>query len=119
MGRGACRPVRLARILLHLFRIVTVSDLGAARAAFIDALRSAHAVRRGITPEVETTVRAYARAMRVAGENIGQALVQVKDLVRAHTGYDEPIFTPKVVGWTVAGFFEGTSTKDVGERGKT
>jgi hypothetical protein len=66
-------------------------------------------VRRGVTPEVETTVRAYARAMRVASENIGQALVQVKDLVRAHTGYDEPIFMPKVVGWTVAGFFEGTS----------
>ena len=55
--------------------------------------------------------------MRVAGENIGQTLVQVKDLVRAHTGYDEPIFTPKVVGWTVAGFFEGTKRRDVGDGG--
>lgn len=92
---------------------MTVPDVGATRAAFIEALRSAHAARRGLTPEVQATVRAYARAMRVAGENVGQALVQVKDLVRAHTGYDEPIFTPKVVGWTVAGFFEGTSGKGV------
>lgn len=97
---------------------MTPSDVGPARAAFIDALRSAHAARRGVTPEVETTVRGYARAMRVAGENIGQTLVQVKDLVRAHTGYDEPIFTPKIVGWTVAGFYGGTSRKDAREGGE-
>jgi hypothetical protein len=92
---------------------VTAPDIGATRSTFIEALRSAHAVRRGVSPEVETTVRAYARAMRLAGENVGQTLVQVKDLVRAHTGYDEPIFTPKVVGWAVAGFFEGTGGKSV------
>jgi hypothetical protein len=91
-------------------------DVGAARAAFIDALRSAYTIRRGATPQVEATARAYGHAMRVTGENIGQALVQVKDLVRAHSGYDEPIVTPKVVGWTVAGFFEGTSPKEVGQR---
>jgi hypothetical protein len=56
--------------------------------------------------------------MRLAGENIGPALVQVKDLVRAHTGYDEPIFTPKVVGWTVAGFFEGTSRRSARDGGE-
>jgi hypothetical protein len=95
------------------FGILTVADAAAARAAFIEALRSAYTVRRGATPQVEATARAYGRAMRVAGENIGKALVLVKDLVRAHSGYDEPIVTPKVVGWTVAGFFEGTSPKDV------
>lgn len=88
------------------------SELEAKRAGFIDALRSAYAVRQGATPDVEAATRAYARAMRIADVGIGQALVQVKDLVRAHTGYDEPIFTPKVVGWAVAGFFEGAKRRD-------
>jgi hypothetical protein len=57
--------------------------------------------------------------MRTAGSGIGQVLVQVKDLVRAHSGYDEPIVTPKVVGWTVAGFFYGTSPKDAGQRNES
>jgi hypothetical protein len=37
--------------------------------------------------------------------------VEVKDLVRVHTGQDDPIFTPRVVGWTVAGFFQRTVRK--------
>lgn len=95
---------------------VNVSDVGTTRAAFIDALRSAYAVRRGVTPQLETATRIYARAMRLAGEDIGRTLVQVKDLVRAHSGYDEPIVMPKVVGWTVAGFFEGTPRRDAPRR---
>jgi hypothetical protein len=65
-----------------------------------------------VPPAAELTVRAYARAMRESGIAIGQTLVEVKDLVRTHTGRDEPIFTPKVVGWAVAGYFEGTGRKD-------
>jgi hypothetical protein len=95
---------------------VSISDVDAARAAFIEALRSAYAARQGATPQVEATARAYALGMRKAGSGIGQALVLVKDLVRAHSGYDEPIVTPKVVGWTVAGFFHGTSPKDADRR---
>ena len=78
------------------------------RASFIDALRSAHAARRGVTPIVEAAARAYARAKRESGTAIGETLVDVKDLVRAHTGYDEPIFMPKVIGWVVAGFYDGS-----------
>lgn len=96
---------------------MSVPEVAATRADFIEALRAAYAARRGVTSQVEVAVRAYARAMREAGENVGQVLVHVKDLVRAHTGYDEPIFTPKVVGWTVAGFFEGTARREPRERG--
>jgi hypothetical protein len=95
---------------------VSIPDVGTTRAAFIDALRSAYVARRGATPQVEATAREYALAMRTAGSGIGQALVQVKDLVRAHSGYDEPIVTPKVIGWTVAGFFYGVSPRDTDQR---
>lgn len=87
------------------------SGVEVARAAYIESLRLAHAARRGVTPSVEVAVRAYARAMREADIAIGTALVEMKDLVRAHTGPDEPIFTPKVVGWAVAGYYAGTSLK--------
>ena len=94
---------------------MSAPEVGAARAEFIEELRVAYAARRGPTPRVETAARTYARAMRLAGETIGQTLVQVKDLVRAHTGYDEPIFMPKAVGWTVAGFFGGTNKRDAAD----
>ncbi|MFL5606550.1 MAG: hypothetical protein ACJ8AD_08905, partial [Gemmatimonadaceae bacterium] len=59
-------------------------------------------------------VRAYGRAMRESGRAIGQTLVEVKDLLRAHTGHDEPIFTPKVIGWAIAGFFDGAGREGGG-----
>jgi hypothetical protein len=96
---------------------VSSPEAHATRAAFIEALRSAYAARRGATPAVELAARAYAHDMREAGVTIGQALVIVKDLVRAHAGHDEPIFMPKVVGWTVAGFFAGTGGKEPGGPG--
>ena len=86
-------------------------EVDAKRAAYIESLRLAHAARQGATPRVEAAVRAYARAMREAGVAVGAALVAVKDLARAHTGNDEPLFTPKVVGWAVAGFFAGTGNR--------
>jgi hypothetical protein len=94
--------------------VVSISDVDAQRAAFVEALRSACAARRGVTDSMEPAARAYARAMREAGVTIGAALVDVKDLVRAHAGHDEPIFTPKVVGWVIAGFFAGTSPRTHG-----
>lgn len=78
-------------------------------AQLADGLRLAHALRRGVPPTMEATVRAYARAQREAGADIGRVLVEVKALVRANTGSDEPIFTPRIIGWTVAGFFHGTT----------
>lgn len=85
---------------------------GDKREACAESLRSAYAARRGVTPSLE--VRAYARALREADIVIGPALVEVKHLVRAHTGLHEPIFMPRVVGWAIAGYFEGTSTGPAG-----
>jgi hypothetical protein len=79
------------------------------KAQLIEALQNARTARRGPTPELENLVRAHARAWREAGKSIERVLIDVKALVREHTGQDEPIFTPKVVGWTVAGYFAGTS----------
>jgi hypothetical protein len=83
----------------------------ALKAQLIDALQHARTARRGPAPELETLVRSYARAWREAGKDIEHVLIDVKALVREHTGTDEPIFTPKVVGWTVAGYFAGTSPR--------
>jgi hypothetical protein len=74
-----------------------------------DALRAAHATRRGVPAELQDFVRAHARDFRLAGGDIGTLLVAVKLVVRETTGVEEPIFTPKVVGWTIAGFFDGTA----------
>lgn len=91
---------------------MTSRDVDATRVAYIETLRAAYAARRGATPALEMAVRAYARALREDGVAIGRALIEVKDLVRAHTGYDEPIITPKVVGWAVAGYFAGTGRQE-------
>jgi hypothetical protein len=81
-------------------------------AQLVEALRLAHAARRGVPLGMETLVRAHARAQRTSGANVGRMLVELKELVRANTGDDEPLFTPRVVGWAVAGFFEGTGGSD-------
>lgn len=91
--------------------MVSSSIVAEKRTAYVESLRSAHAAGRGATPSVEVAVRAYARALREAGVAVGTALVEVKSLVREHTGLDEPIFVPKVVGWAVAGYFDGTSDR--------
>jgi hypothetical protein len=49
---------------------------------------------------------------------IEPALIEVKALVRELTGSDAPIFIPKVVGWTVAGYCADTSEdRSRGKRG--
>jgi hypothetical protein len=73
------------------------------------ALRLAHQARRGLLPDLEETVRAFARGKRLSGRSVGETLIEVKALVTAHTGLDELVYMPKVVGWTVAGFFEGSN----------
>jgi hypothetical protein len=94
--------------------MTTEASVTAARASFVEALQSAYAARRGATSQVQSAARAYARALRVSGVAVGAALVDVKRLVREHTADDEPIFTPKVVGWAVAGYFAGTSRESGG-----
>lgn len=60
-------------------------------------------------PAVQADVRAYARAQREVGIPVSQVLVEVKAMLLQHTGRDEPVFKPQIVGWTVAGYFEGTA----------
>ena len=73
------------------------------------ALADAHEARLGLPKQLEALVRAYAHAHREAGSNIGAVLIEVKALVRDHADIDAPVFMPKVVGWTVAGYFAGTT----------
>lgn len=89
-----------------------MNEVDTRTAQLADSLRLAHASRRGVPPDMEATVRAYTRAQREAGADIGRVLVEVKALVRANTGSDEPIFTPRIIGWTVASFFHGTSREE-------
>jgi hypothetical protein len=99
---------------IHIRRTTNVAEAPKVplRAALIDALRTARAAGRGVSPELEEQVRAYARAQREAGLLIEQVLIEVKGLVRDATGEHEPVFTPKVVGWTVAGYYHGTRRSD-------
>ena len=83
--------------------------LEALTARLAEALATAHRVGLGLPPDVQPLVRAFARAHRAAGTDISAALVHVKALVREHSGTDTLVFAPKVVGWTVAGFYSGTS----------
>lgn len=87
-----------------------MSDDGAsaARARLLAALHAARDARRGVPDTLQFEVRAFARASREAGLSIAELLIEVKELIRTQMGADEPLFTPKVVGWAVAGYFAGT-----------
>jgi hypothetical protein len=76
-----------------------------------EALRAAYGVGLGVPPGLEPIVREFARAWREAGGGVEGLLVEVKRLVREATASHEPVFTPKVVGWSIAGFFDGSSPK--------
>jgi hypothetical protein len=91
---------------------VSTSEGDPATAQLVEALRAAREARRGLPAELQAVVRAYGRARREAGDSIGRVLIDVKRLVREHASTDEAVFTPKIVGWTVAGFFEGTDRTD-------
>jgi hypothetical protein len=80
----------------------------AARARLLAALSAARDARRGVPETLEGDVKSFAQLSREHGRSIAELLIDVKELVRAHVGVDEPLFTPKVVGWAVAGYFAGT-----------
>jgi hypothetical protein len=86
-----------------------MSDEGAsaARARLRTALSAARDAQRGVPLTLEDDVRTFARLSRDAGRSISELLIEVKEMVRAQTDTDEPLFTPKVVGWAVAGYFSG------------
>lgn len=74
-----------------------------------DALRAAYAAGLGVPADLQPLVRDHAKAWRLAGGEIGTLLVEVKQLVRDTTGNHEPVYVPKIVGWSIAGYFEGTT----------
>jgi len=69
-----------------------------------------------VPPALEAPVRAYARAQREASVPIERVLVEVKALVSEHMLIDTPVFIPRVVGWTVAGYFDGATKSASGEK---
>ena len=74
-----------------------------------DALRDAYAARRGVPADLQPLVREHAKAWREAGRNIESLIVNAKELVRTCTGPDETVFIPRIIGWSIAGFFQGTT----------
>jgi hypothetical protein len=104
---GACRTITF-ELNARGERRLLEDAVSAARAALVAALQTAHSARRGVPHSLEFPVRAFARASREAGIDVAEVLIEVKALVRRQVAADEPIFTPKVVGWTVAGYFAGT-----------
>lgn len=88
---------------------MTLDDVRAARAELADALSEAHLANRGVPAGMEDLVRTHARMSREAGMLIEDVIRDVKALIREHAGMDELIFTPKIVGWTVAGYFKGSN----------
>lgn len=55
----------------------------------------------------------------MAGTPIERVLVEVKALVTEGALEDAPIFIPRIVGWTVAGYFDRTELPARGERDGT
>lgn len=72
---------------------------------------AAHAAKQGVPTALEADVRAFARSERERGADIARVLVDVKEMLREAVGDFELVFRPKVIGWTVAGFFAGTSKR--------
>ena len=83
----------------------------AAIARLVEALRSSYAARKGVPPALEALTREYGRAQRESGASISAVVIEAKALVVQHCAEDELIFTPKIVGWTIAGFFQGPTPR--------
>jgi hypothetical protein len=99
---------------LEAERTLLDNAVSAARAALVAALQAAFTAQRGVPHSLESAARAFARASREAGIDVAEVLIEVKALIRDQVAADEPLFTPKVVGWTVAGYFTGTGRKSEG-----
>jgi hypothetical protein len=92
-----------------------MSPTDAAHERLVEALHAAHVAGRGVPPDLEAVVRAYAATRRAAGDPVERILIDVKALLGAHVGGDVDIFKHRVVGWTVAGYFAGTSRAGGGD----
>lgn len=82
------------------------------REDLIQALQVAGAARRGVPTELQPIARAFAKAERLRGESVARVLITVKELIDTHVGPDALVFRPKVVGWTIAGYYDGFHRED-------
>jgi hypothetical protein len=80
----------------------------AARLELRRALAAASPHVANAASTLEAPARAYARTQREAGVRIEEVLRDVKHMLVEETGINEPILKPKVIGWTVAGYYAGT-----------
>ena len=78
----------------------------ALRARLVASLKEAYQARRGVPAALEAQVREYAHAQHAAGVRIEQVLVEIKAMIVETVLDDAAVFTPRVVGWTVAGYYD-------------
>jgi hypothetical protein len=81
----------------------------AARTALLNAMATIPETGRFDPTSLEAPVRAYARAQREGGVGIVAFLTDVKAMMKERTGRNEPVLTPRVIGWAVAGYYAGTT----------
>jgi hypothetical protein len=81
----------------------------AARTALLNAIATIPEIGRLDPGLLEAPVRAYAKAQREAGIGIVALLTDVKRMLKERAGRNEPVLTPRVIGWAVAGYYAGTS----------
>ena len=89
---------------------MTNDALAALQTQLIASLEEAYRARRGVPKTLEPQVRAYANALRAAHVPIERVIVELKALLATTVREDAPIFTPRLVGWTVAGYFHGVTS---------
>lgn len=82
------------------------------RDSLVQGLRDAYRAGVGIPASLETRTRAFARAQREAGVAVEKVIIEIKALVRAETNDRDLLYIPRLVGWTVAGYFAGTSKRE-------
>ena len=85
------------------------------RAALTAALGDAGRGARGLPATIEPMVRAWARARRLGGDPIERVIVDLKAIVREQASSDDLVFLPRLVGWTVAGYFAGSLSDEASE----
>lgn len=79
------------------------------RAALTSAIRAAYAAGAGVPPALEQPTREYARAEHDAAVPVEKVIIEIKELLRTETSDHALVYIPRVVGWVVAGYYQGAA----------
>ena len=79
------------------------------RTALVAAIRAAYHAGAGVPPELEDRTKAYARAQHSAGVSVEKVIIDIKDMLRTETAEYALVYIPRIVGWAVAGYYQGAS----------